>query len=98
MKLIDKTQIGKYSNKDLARIYGCSIRTIQRNIKGIRAKLGPRVGQRWSYEQAQMIITHLTPPYELLDMVSEPNTPALIQPMVIKFHTEEFSKDVRKAG
>lgn len=70
MPLIIRTKVGEYTNKDLARIYECSTRTISRNIAKIKDKLGERKGYRWSSEQVQIIFDNMDRPYEIIEIAS----------------------------
>ena len=91
MRTILRTPIKPYSNKDLARIFECSTKTINRNIKSLRSKLGKRNGHKWDIDQVVMIFEHLGRPYELIELESTINTPIKQDCIQIKFFPSEVN-------
>jgi len=94
-KIIYRTRITEYSNKDLARIFDCSTKTINRRIAVLRPKLGVRVGHKWNIIQVEMIFAHLDYPYEVIEVDEE--TKDTTPQCVIKFHINEI-ESARNAG
>ncbi|MCW3104268.1 MAG: hypothetical protein JWO09_2708 [Bacteroidetes bacterium] len=64
MKIVIKADVKRYRPKELAALYGVSLKTLNRNIKGIREKIGKRDGQWYNIIQVITIFDHLDRPYK----------------------------------
>ena len=54
--------IKPYRTKDLAHLYGVSIKTMITWLNPIREQLGKQIARMWSPKQVNMIFEHLNPP------------------------------------
>jgi len=64
MRIIIKADVKRYKPKELAAIYGISLKTFNRNIKSIRESIGKRDRQQYSIIQVVKIFDHLDRPYK----------------------------------
>jgi hypothetical protein len=65
VKKVTRIEIKQYRTKDLAALYKMSGKTFNRNIKGIKEKLGERIGQYWNITQVETIVAHMVLPYTM---------------------------------
>ena len=67
-KVIIRTIVRPYSNKELALLYNTSGSSYRREMVKIRHHLGVRIGHRWNIHQVTKIFELLTPPYETIEI------------------------------
>ena len=56
------SEIKPYRTKDLAHLYGVTIKTMISWLKPIREHLGEQTARMWTPKQVKQIFDHLNPP------------------------------------
>ncbi|MGZ4041479.1 MAG: hypothetical protein ACXVNR_12995 [Bacteroidia bacterium] len=59
--------IQPYTTTELAPFFNCRPRTFRRELARIKAKLGPRLGRRWSILQVELILDEMGRPYLIIE-------------------------------
>lgn len=67
MKTIIKVEVRPYLHSELVRLFNTSKSSFNRLLKPHRAKLGKRIGNRWSIKQVEMIFEILDIPYIIVE-------------------------------
>src|SRR4051812_24253976 len=98
MRIVIKADVKRYKPSELAKLYGCSLKTFNRNIKGIRDQIGKRVGQWYDINQVITVFDHLDRPYKEYE-IDDANCRLIERKNVeIKFYPQEFIHERKQAS
>jgi hypothetical protein len=98
MKIVIKADVKRYKPNELAKVFGMSLKTLNRNIKSIKDKIGEREGQWYSIHQVIIIFDHLDRPYKEYE-IDDANCRLIERKNVeIKFYPQEFIHERKQAS
>ena len=96
MKIVIKADIKRYRPNELAKLYEMSLKTLNRNIKGIREQIGKREGQWYSINQVITIFEHLDRPYKEYE-INDNYRLTERKNVEIKFYPQEIIHEKKQA-